>query len=245
MRKINYNEISRIYDDVRDADVELINRFLDEVDTNEYTRVLDIGCGTGNYTSLFQRVSGCEMYGIDPSAGMLEKAKDKNPKIDIRVGNAAKIPHPDGYFDFIYMTDVIHHVPDMGRMFVEIGRVLKLGGKLCIMTQSHQQIDMRPTSKFFPGTATADKARYPALDTINQTAIMNGFSMLKVDTIDDGQIEIGGEYLKLVENKGYSMFHLISNQEYQRGLMKLKEALTDGPLFMPAGGTSLVWLKNS
>ena len=41
------------------------------------------------------------------------------------------------------MTDVIHHVPDVDRMFEEIERVLKYEGKLCIVTESHVQIDDR------------------------------------------------------------------------------------------------------
>ncbi len=245
MGKINYNEICKIYDDVRDADIELINRFLGEVEVNKNTRVLDIGCGTGNYTSLFQKVTGASVFGIDPSQGMLEKAEKKNSHIVFLLGDAAAIPHPDHFFDFVYMTDVIHHVPDLDRMFKEIGRVLKKGGKLCIVTQSHQQIENRPTSHFFPGTAIADKARYPEIETINLAAIRNGFTPMKVDTLEEGKIELGNDYLSLVENKGYSMFHLISEEEYSLGLRKLKQELSVGSLFMPAGGTSLVWFKYS
>lgn len=245
MGKINYNEICRIYDDVRDADIELINQFLGKIEIDPGTRVLDIGCGTGNYTSLLQKVTRASVYGIDPSVGMLEKAAMKNGDVHFSVGNTEEIPHPDHFFDFVYMTDVIHHVPDLERMFKEIGRILKKGGYLCIVTQSHRQIEMRPTSHFFPGTAIADRARYPDIDEITQAAIRNEFTPLQVDIIGDGQVEIGSDYLKLVENKGYSMFHLIGDEEYTLGLQKLKQAMTNGPLVMTAGATSLVWFTNS
>lgn len=244
MGRINYNEICNIYDDVRNADIELINLFLREVKVDESTRVLDIGCGTGNYTSLFQKVTGASVYGIDPSAGMLEKAVKKNSGVIFSAGNAGEIPHPDQYFDFVYMTDVIHHISNLDQMFLEIKRVLKKAGSLCIVTQSHHQIEMRPTSHFFPGTAAADKTRYPEITSINQIAVRNGFSPAKVETIENEPVEIGDDYLRLIENKGYSMFHLISDEEFNQGLRKLKEAISNGPLQIPAGGTSLVWLRN-
>jgi SAM-dependent methyltransferase len=243
MNKIDYNEISRNYDDVRNADVELINHFLQETDVDANTRVLDIGCGTGNYTSLFQNLTGAQFCGIDPSSGMLEKARSKNPNITFAPGNAAEVPFPDDSFDFIYMTDVIHHVPDLAQMFREIDRVLKPGGKCCIVTQSHEQIDQRPTSKFFPGTAAADKKRYPDIPLIRQTAAANGFSQCKVDNIAGEPTELDEDYLRLVESKGYSVFHLISAEEFELGRQALKERLTKKPVFMQTAGTSLVWLS--
>ena len=141
MNKVNYNEISQVYDDVRQADIELINSFLKEIKIDEETRVLDIGCGTGNYTDLLQKVTQGEVYGVEPSKGMLDKAKAKQSKVVFKQGTAEELPFEDEFFDFVYMTDVIHHVPEIGAMFAEINRVLKEKGKVCIVTQSHQQIE--------------------------------------------------------------------------------------------------------
>jgi len=55
MSKVNYNEISQVYDDVRQADIELINSFLQELAIDRKTRVLDIGCGTGNFIPICYR----------------------------------------------------------------------------------------------------------------------------------------------------------------------------------------------
>ncbi|HEX3049328.1 MAG TPA: class I SAM-dependent methyltransferase [Aggregatilineaceae bacterium] len=150
MTQVDYDQISKIYDDVRAADVALLNQFLDEVEIRPATCILDIGCGTGNHTDLLQRISGAQLSGVEPSAGMLDKARAKNPRVDFREGNAAQIPFDDASFDFAYMTDVIHHVPDISAMFQAIARVLRPGGKLCIVTQSHDQIGRRPIARFFP-----------------------------------------------------------------------------------------------
>ncbi len=170
MPKVDYNEISQIYDDVRQADVELINHFLQEIDFTPSTKILDIGCGTGNHADLLQKITHSHVYGIEPSAGMLSRAQQKNSQVVFKPGQADHIPFEDEFFDFVYMTDVIHHVPDIRKMFAEINRGLKQQGKLCIVTQSHDQIEKRPIVQFFPGTVAIDQERYPDINKIIETA---------------------------------------------------------------------------
>ncbi len=241
---INYDEISKIYDDVRAGDVALINHFLEELAPAPC--ILDIGCGTGNYTDLFERVTraqGARVCAIEPSAGMLAKARQKNQRIDFRQSSAEQIPFADANFDFIYMTDVIHHVPDIEAMFREIRRVLKPDGKVCIVTQSHRQIERRPVVQFFPGTARVDKARYPDIDVIRASAEGCGLAWLKEAVLfEDEPVELGSGFLQLARSKGYSMFHLLSEEEYQAGMQQLEAALVNGPLQARAAGETGLWL---
>lgn len=132
--KINYDKVSIEYDDVRKADIELINYFLEEISLNRNTKVLDFGCGTGNYTDKIKKITKADVYGVEPSDGMRIKAINKNDKIIYKKGDHENIPFPDNFFDFIYMTDVIHHVPDIDKMFNEFNRILKKEGKVCIET---------------------------------------------------------------------------------------------------------------
>lgn len=84
MTQIDYNTISRVYDGVREGDVTLIDRFLRELPDYDMLNILDIGCGTGNYIDIFQRITrahGFKFFGIDPSEGMLGKARQKNDYI--------------------------------------------------------------------------------------------------------------------------------------------------------------------
>lgn len=244
MPKVNYDEISRIYDDVRAGDVELINTFLEEIDLDETCNVLDIGCGTGNYTDLLQKVTHANVFGVEPSEGMIQKARQKNPEITFNVGDAASLPFDDTFFDFVYMTDVIHHVPDITVMFQEIYRVVKPGGKVCIVTQSHKQIESRPIVQFFPGTAAADKGRYPDIKEIIETSQNAAFHFMKTVIVEAGkEIELDQRFLELVQKKGYSMLHLISEEEYQTGLQKLEAALQQGNITSQSAGGTLVWFS--
>jgi len=243
MSKVNYNEISQVYDDVRQADIELINSFLQEIEIEKETRVLDIGCGTGNYTDSLQKITQGEVYGVEPSKGMLGKAKAKQSKVVFKQGSAAELPFEDEFFDFVYMTDVIHHVPEIWAMFAEINRVLKEKGRVCIVTQSHQQIENRPIARFFPGTVAVDKRRYPDIPEIIANAEAQGLKLVKNDILNENaKIELGQEFLELVKKKGYSMLHLLSEEEYREGLLRLKNELLNGQIIAGSAGETLVWL---
>jgi SAM-dependent methyltransferase len=245
VKQVDYGEISRIYDDVREADVVLIDRLLQHLPSRPRLSILDIGCGTGNYTDLLEKTTqerGVQVCGLDPSEDMLAKARRKNAMIELRQGTAARIPWDQASFDFIYMIDVIHHVPDIHEMFAEICRVLRVGGRVCIVTQSHRQIEARPIVRFFPGTAALDKERYPDIDTIIAAAQDNGLQFDGQDVLSEGEaMELGSDYLELVRKKGYSMLCLLPDAEYESGLRALEAALRSGPIMARMAGDTLVW----
>jgi ubiquinone/menaquinone biosynthesis C-methylase UbiE len=245
MQPVNYNEISRNYDDVREGDILLINHFLQELSSADALTILDIGCGTGNYTDLFQKVTQAKHYrvhGIEPSEGMISKARQKNSQITFKQATAEDIPFEGNFFDFVFMTDVIHHIPDIRKMFSEIQRILKPGGKVCIVTQSHWQVEARPIAQFFPGTVRVDKQRYPDIDRIIAAAQFAGLTYQKQETLFEGEaMAVGADFLELVRKKGYSMLHLLTEEEYQTGLSKLENALQNGPIQANMAGETLVW----
>jgi len=245
MQSVNYNEISKFYDDVREGDLALIQRLIQALPSHPDLRILDIGCGTGNHTDLLQKLTQAQVYGVEPSAGMLEKARRKNNHITFKIGQADHIPFNDDFFDFVYMTDVIHHIPDMKAMFSEIWRVLKSEGKGCIVTQSHQQIEARPIARYFPGTARVDKSRYPDIDEIIEAARGQGFTQTERETFSEETVELDASYLELVRKKGYSMLHLISDEEYLAGLRALEQMLGNGPVTVQPAGSTLVWFTKA
>jgi ubiquinone/menaquinone biosynthesis C-methylase UbiE len=244
MLRVDYDSISKVYDQVREEELEELQSLLSGIEVCEDTTILDIGCGTGNYTRLIEQITNAKVYGLDASEGMLSKAKEKNQNITFLLGDACNLPFEDNYFSFIYMTDVIHHIQDIDKMFCEICRTLRASGKVCIVTQSHKQIDLRYTSEFFPATAIVDKQRYPDIDKIVLNAKKNNLKFTNVTVIGEGkEIEVGNQYVELVEKKGYSMLHLISEDDYNHGLTKLKNEMIMGSIKRKSPGTSLVWFE--
>lgn len=97
-------------------------------------RVLDIGMGTGLVAKQAAKLAGDPnlITGVDPSPGMIRSAKLPNG-VTVIEGRAERIPLADGSFDFLSMGYALRHVSDMSVAFTEFHRVLKPGGKVCIL----------------------------------------------------------------------------------------------------------------
>jgi demethylmenaquinone methyltransferase/2-methoxy-6-polyprenyl-1,4-benzoquinol methylase len=96
--------------------------------------VLDVAIGTGLVAQEIQKLiqPGGVLVGLDPSPGMLAEAKRK---LDIETieGYAESIPLEDGRFDVLTMGYALRHVESLDQAFSEYLRVLKPGGKACLM----------------------------------------------------------------------------------------------------------------
>jgi len=142
------------------------------------------------------------------------------------------------------MTDVIHHIDNIDKMFLEFNRILKNEGKICISTQSHRQIDLRYISEFFPETAIVDKKRYPDIDEIKISSEKNGFDFIRSEIFGEGdEVILDSKYIETIEKKGYSMLHLISEDNYEKGLNNIKKLIDNKNIIRKSAGTTLVWLK--
>lgn len=108
--------------------------FLGEISPGE--SVLDIGCGAGFDLFVASRRVGADgqVYGIDMTAAMVEKAKRnlvgaQIANADVRVGNVEKLPFADDMFDVVISNGALNLSPCKRKAFGEIYRVLKPGGR--------------------------------------------------------------------------------------------------------------------
>lgn len=104
-------------------------------------RVLDIGTGTGELARRFAQNRGCQVVGLDPSAGMIAEAERKAAQgawgaVTFRVVEAPflQIPYGDGTFDAVASTQAFHHLHERHKPAAvqEMARVLRAGGRLAI-----------------------------------------------------------------------------------------------------------------
>jgi ubiquinone/menaquinone biosynthesis C-methylase UbiE len=99
--------------------------------------ILDIGCGTGNF-SLKLAKKTCRVTGIDISQPMLDKAAKKAKKLDLDIefkkGNALNLDFEDNHFDSVFSMAAVEFIKDLEAAFVEMKRVVKPGGKILIGT---------------------------------------------------------------------------------------------------------------
>lgn len=225
MSNVNYNEISKIYDSVREGDILTINRIILEGKVNSNAKILEIGCGTGNYTELISNTTNATVYGLDQSEGMLEKARAKNTNINYIHGDAVYLNcFDDKEFDVVYMIDVIHHIKDINTMLKNIFRILKNNGCLFIFTDTHEHIRNRLTTKYFPETLEVELKRYQSSEEIISSLSQNRFTSIKSDAVILGAAQdYGQKLINIAKKKGYSMFNLISQKGIDAGIQRIQE----------------------
>ena len=105
-------------------------------------RVIDIGCGAGGLSrKLAQVVTEGEVVGIDISEGYIKKLsqsveRDKSgdyKNLVFKLASAEDIPYPDNYFDHAVCSESFGFWSEPEKGLAEIRRILKPGGKLCVV----------------------------------------------------------------------------------------------------------------
>jgi phosphatidylethanolamine/phosphatidyl-N-methylethanolamine N-methyltransferase len=99
-------------------------------------RVLEVGVGTGINLSLYPK--HCTVTGIDFSGSMLEKARERAARKDIRnmrllQMDAGDLKFADGSFDIVYAPYLISVVPDPVKVAQEMHRVCRSGGRIIFL----------------------------------------------------------------------------------------------------------------
>jgi ubiquinone/menaquinone biosynthesis C-methylase UbiE len=95
-------------------------------------RFLDLGCGLG--AALERAVAtGASVAGIDPSPSMVERAAERVPQADVRLGSAESNPFEDDRFTAALSVSTYHHWAETVTGLRETRRVLAPGGRLLIV----------------------------------------------------------------------------------------------------------------
>jgi SAM-dependent methyltransferase len=98
-------------------------------------RVLDIGCGSGEFVSLAAGL-GADASGIDAADGMIAVARRRAPSADLRAGPMESLPWPDGTFDAVTAFNALQFAADFRSALAEAGRVTRPGGRIAICNWS-------------------------------------------------------------------------------------------------------------
>jgi len=97
------------------------------LDIKNDSSLLDIGCGTGILLKQAANLqTNIKLYGLDISAGMIEKAKQKlGEKAHLRIASANKLPYHDNTFDYVTCCTSLHHHQNTQKSISEMYRVVK------------------------------------------------------------------------------------------------------------------------
>jgi len=116
-------------------------------------RILDIGAGLGE-SSVYLALQGAQVTTTDISPLMVAKVLELAAKFAVKVegivSTAEALNVPENHFDFVYIANTIHHVADRGKLFSQIRRALKPGGRFF----SYDPLAYNPAIKVYRRMAT-------------------------------------------------------------------------------------------
>lgn len=227
---VDYDEVSRIYDNSRVAHAEVTEKLVRLMKLSHDSVVLDMGCGTGNYTAAIQQAIK-SVIGIDLSTGMLGQAHTKFPSLSLIYGDITSLPFDSDIFDGAYAVQVLHHVRNKETFLKEARRVLKKGAYLAIDSCSHRQMRTFWLYHYFPWGIEVDLARIPDIEDIANLLEATGFSNVSIEvsyTDIAFEHEKPERYLDRDFRNGQSTFCLLSEETIEAGCKRLREDIASG-----------------
>jgi SAM-dependent methyltransferase len=97
--------------------------------------VLDVGSGVGGPARFLAANHGCHVTGVDLSEPFVEAARyltgrtGQGGQVSFECASALTLPFGDGRFDAVFLQHVAMNIADRARLYREIRRVLKRGGR--------------------------------------------------------------------------------------------------------------------
>jgi MPBQ/MSBQ methyltransferase len=101
-------------------------------------KVLDVGSGLGGPARFLASTCGCQVTGIDltadfvTTAGRITQLTRLGDEVTFCQGNALAIPFDAATFDVVWSQNVVMNIADRPRLYAEIRRVLRPGGRYAL-----------------------------------------------------------------------------------------------------------------
>ena len=224
MTDYDTTDIPAGYDRARDHGPENLSLWMGAVAEHlgvpKLNRILDLGCGTGRFTEGLAAHFGAEVIGLDPSAKMVERARQKLRDARVRYcrGRAEAIPLSAGSVDLVFMSMSFHHFTEPIVAARECRRVLRNGGSVVLRTGTRERIAAYPYTPFFPSIPAILEDMLPAHRELREIFRSARLELAAHDTIAQRIASNWALYAEKLAAGGDSALARLSRRDFETGL---------------------------
>jgi SAM-dependent methyltransferase len=119
--------------------------------------VLDVGCGTGEFSRVLASETPGDVVGCDADSDLLAVARESVPVVQ---GDATRLPFRDGAFDLVACQALLVNLPEPSLAVAEFARVSS--DRVAVVEPDNAAVEVSSTVDAEPGLARAARAAYIA-----------------------------------------------------------------------------------
>ena len=186
-----------------------------------------MGCGTGKQLMANRKhFPTISMIGLDIFRGMLWQARNRNENIAWIQGDNVAPPFRAASFHYITNQFTYHHVQHKERMFPEIYRLLRLGGRFVMTNINPWSMTGWITYKYFPAAQARDHRDFLPVKEFVKLMEGVGFTNIRVNRDDIKVEENLRQFLEYASRRfRASQFMAISDADYSEGIEKIRNEI--------------------
>jgi SAM-dependent methyltransferase len=193
--------------------------------------VADIGAGTGQFAAAFSDWFGLSILAVEPSAAMRAQIP-RRPGIQVLAGDATALPLADDSVAGVWLSLVVHHIPDSEAAARELRRVLRPGAPVLIRQGFPGRAPATHTFpwEFFPETARSVNT-YPSLEQTCQAFATAGLRLDALEQVPETLISLA-KFLARADSfrRADTNMRNLTEQEFLRGKERLRRAVQTASL---------------
>jgi ubiquinone/menaquinone biosynthesis C-methylase UbiE len=195
--------------------------------------LVDIGAGTGAFSTALSDWFGLSVLAVEPSAAMRDRIP-RTSMIQAFEGDACTLPLPDRSADAAWLSLVIHHVPDLALAAREIRRVLRPGAPVLIRQGFPDRYepagplrqDGIEVVRWFPETWRIANT-FPSLAETCEAFAAAGFRQESIEQVREKYESSLADFLAEVDTlrEADTTLRSLTEDEFRRGKERLRRAV--------------------
>jgi len=221
MALVDYDKQSAVYDKGRSLSAEATQLWMTHARRHvpDAEVILDLGSGTGRFSAALADAYEAMVVGVEPSAGMRDRAAGKpHPHVRIVAGAAETIPLADEACHLAWLSNATHHFDDLAAAARELRRVAA-----CVLIRGSFAGREHPSLfRFFPSTRAVIDSMPSVSDTISAFESA-GFTSLYNEVVEYKLADNLAEMVPRIRQRADTTLELISDEEFERGLELLEQ----------------------